>query len=287
MAQNYESSNVGDLNQGRRLSVGAKLVRMGSGTVVGPMGVAAVAVSSASVGDLSGNETAERFTATAEDAHWRNCYTREWYYEPGRTYDDYGPAYEFGFTRWSIGAGAFDTVEPELENEWIRHRRTSRLDWITARHATRAAWGRVGNTYGFDPDTGIVDCDGAADKREIVNVLNELVETSHDGECGFRTSADEVQSPTLKQAFSARAQECGRAAHQLGKLIRRFGGTPVAGGTVGGALQRGWVRVKGVLGAISDKSILDECERGEDVAAARYRAALEVALPEDVRRVVS
>jgi uncharacterized protein (TIGR02284 family) len=34
-----------------------------------------------------------------------------------------------------------------------------------------------------------------------------------------------------------------------------------------------------------DLAILEQCERGEDVAKAKYRKALEQALPEDVRSV--
>ena len=36
----------------------------------------------------------------------------------------------------------------------------------------------------------------------------------------------------------------------------------------------------------TDLAILEECERGEDVAKAHYSKALEAALPEDVRQVV-
>jgi hypothetical protein len=35
-----------------------------------------------------------------------------------------------------------------------------------------------------------------------------------------------------------------------------------------------------------DLAILEECERGEDVAKAKYRKALEEALPDDIRAVV-
>ena len=53
-----------------------------------------------------------------------------------------------------------------------------------------------------------------------------------------------------------------------------------------GALHRGWVQVKGTVGADSELSILESCERGEDAAIARYRKALKQRLPADVRAVV-
>jgi uncharacterized protein (TIGR02284 family) len=51
-------------------------------------------------------------------------------------------------------------------------------------------------------------------------------------------------------------------------------------------MHRGWVHVKGMVGANSDLSMLEECERGEDAAVARYRKALKYNLPADVRGVV-
>jgi len=51
-------------------------------------------------------------------------------------------------------------------------------------------------------------------------------------------------------------------------------------------MHRGWVHVKGAVGANSEESILNECERGEDAGLARYRKALKQALPADVRAVI-
>ncbi|RZI89584.1 MAG: PA2169 family four-helix-bundle protein, partial [Variovorax sp.] len=42
----------------------------------------------------------------------------------------------------------------------------------------------------------------------------------------------------------------------------------------------------GTVGADSELSILESCERGEDSGIARYRKALKQALPADVRAVV-
>jgi uncharacterized protein (TIGR02284 family) len=52
-------------------------------------------------------------------------------------------------------------------------------------------------------------------------------------------------------------------------------------------MHRGWVHVKGAVGANSEESMLEECERGEDAAVARYRKALkEEGLPTDVRNLI-
>lgn len=109
---------------------------------------------------------------------------------------------------------------------------------------------------------------------------------SHDGEYGFRTCAEEVESANLKQVFSERAVGCRMAANELAQLVTQYGGTAADGGTTSGAMHRGWVHVKGAVGANSEESILNECERGEDAAVTRYRTALKQALPADVRAVI-
>ena len=121
---------------------------------------------------------------------------------------------------------------------------------------------------------------------DVIDVLNDLLENARDGEYGFRLCAEEVDSAQLKQVFSARSTECARAAQELVQLITQFGGKPDEGGTAAGALHRGWVHVKGAVGANSDVSMLEECERGEDAAVARYRKALKETLPADIRMVV-
>ena len=57
------------------------------------------------------------------------------------------------------------------------------------------------------------------------------------------------------------------------------------GGSVAGAVHRGWMNLKAAASGRTDLAILEECERGEDVAKARYRKALKD-VPEDIRMVV-
>ena len=65
------------------------------------------------------------------------------------------------------------------------------------------------------------------------------------------------------------------------------GGKAEDSGTVAGAVHRGWVSVRDALSGTTDQAILDECERGEDVALSRYRKALKHGeLPATVREVV-
>ena len=125
-----------------------------------------------------------------------------------------------------------------------------------------------------------------ASNEKAISVLNDLLENTRDGEYGFGACAEEVDSPQLKQVFRDRAAACTKAASELVGLIRNLGGEADDGGTVAGAMHRGWVHVKGTVGADSALSMLEECERGEDAAVARYRKALKEDLPADVRAVI-
>jgi uncharacterized protein (TIGR02284 family) len=119
-----------------------------------------------------------------------------------------------------------------------------------------------------------------------ISILNDLIETSKDGEKGFRTSAEDTRNGELKSVFVARAQDCAKAAADLQQLVTRLGGDPDTGGSVAGAVHRGWVNLKSTVTDRSDLAILEECERGEDVAKGRYRKALEADLPDDIRGIV-
>lgn len=119
-----------------------------------------------------------------------------------------------------------------------------------------------------------------------IDTLNELIETSKDGEYGFRTSSENVRSTDLRELLLRRAEECGKAARDLQAQVVKLGGTAENSGTLAGAAHRGWVSLKGTLSGDSDLAILEETERGEDVALESYRRALTNGLSPDVRSLV-
>ena len=121
---------------------------------------------------------------------------------------------------------------------------------------------------------------------DIVDILNDLIETSKDGEYGFRTSAEYLKAADTRALFERRAEECRQAATELQTLVRQYRGKAEDSGSTSGAMHRGWVAVKGTLAGYSDKAILEETERGEDVALESYRKALEKSLPAELRGVV-
>lgn len=123
--------------------------------------------------------------------------------------------------------------------------------------------------------------------NDIVDTLNDLIETCKDGEFGFTTCAKHVKSEELRSVFLQRAAECQAAATELAPYVVEYGGEPQSGGSASGALHRGWTAVRGSLLGATDRAMLEECERGEDHALASYRKALkDETLAAPVRSVI-
>ena len=49
----------------------------------------------------------------------------------------------------------------------------------------------------------------------MTSILNDLVETSKDGEKGFRTAAEDTKNAELQAVFLRRAQDCATGAADL------------------------------------------------------------------------
>ncbi|RZL11548.1 MAG: PA2169 family four-helix-bundle protein [Rubrivivax sp.] len=121
---------------------------------------------------------------------------------------------------------------------------------------------------------------------KTLKLLNDIIENCKDGEKGFRESAEQAESPSLKAFFIERSQQCQAAASELQTIVVNQGGEPETDGTAAGALHRGWVAIKAALSSRDDKAVLEECERGEDRALARYDSVLKEDLPAELRLVL-
>jgi uncharacterized protein (TIGR02284 family) len=122
--------------------------------------------------------------------------------------------------------------------------------------------------------------------KQVSDILNDLVEVSKNGEKGFQAAAEDAKNPELKALLARRAQDCASGAAELQQIVLRLGDTPEDGGTIAGAVHRGWTNLKAAVAGRTDLAILEEVERGEDVAKAAYGDALKETLPADIQAVV-
>ncbi len=126
----------------------------------------------------------------------------------------------------------------------------------------------------------------AMDKDDVIDTLNDLIETCKDGEQGFMTCAEDIKNPATQEMFMVAAQRCRESAQELQREVQLLGGKAETSGSLSGSAHRRWVDVKAAIMGKSDASVLAECERGEDVAKESYQRALEKELPEKIRSIV-
>lgn len=118
------------------------------GAVGGPIGSAIGGAIGAVAGGLAGKAAGEAVNPTEEDAYWRDNHKSRPYFQSGRSYDDYAPAYRYGWesaSRPEYHGRRFDDVESDLSRGWDKVRGKSRSEWNDMKLATRDAFERVQN----------------------------------------------------------------------------------------------------------------------------------------------
>lgn len=127
-------------------AVGGAAAGAAGGAVAGPIGAAAGAVIGGVAGGLAGKEVAEHYDPTVEDAYWKENYRTRPYYEAAVPYDEYQPAYRYGWeSRAKSGNRTFDEAESDLARNWEAAKAKSKLTWDKAKFATKDAWNRLGD----------------------------------------------------------------------------------------------------------------------------------------------
>ncbi len=124
------------------------------------------------------------------------------------------------------------------------------------------------------------------EQKEIIDTLNQLIETSRDGDKGFSACAEESESVSLKSFFTISAIRCRDSVRALNDQVAIRGGTPEATGSAAGVAHRVWLDLRTAMSSHNDLTVLEECERAEDVARGIYGDALKQDLPADLRELV-
>lgn len=122
--------------------------------------------------------------------------------------------------------------------------------------------------------------------QEVISTLNDLLQISRDGELGFNTCSQGVQSPNIRSQLQTEAQRCAQGATELEAQIRNLGGQPAQGGSVSGSVHRAWTNIKSTITGMNESAVLAECERGENAASQAYEQALQKSLPPNVKTLI-
>ena len=112
--------------------------------------------------------------------------------------------------------------------------------------------------------------------EKAIDVLNDLIEINNDRVAGFEKAGKDLENGDLdlKEIFSKLAGESKSYADELTALVRQHGGKAETGSSASGAIHRAWIDVKATFSGHDRKSVLEECERGEDAIKKAYQSAL-------------
>jgi uncharacterized protein (TIGR02284 family) len=105
-------------------------------------------------------------------------------------------------------------------------------------------------------------------------VLNQLLQVCRASASGFETAAGnatELELAKLFREFASQRRDFADAIHQR---IRTLRSEPQDVASAGAALHRDWMELKATAAKSPSHALLEECERGEDVAVKAYGDAL-------------
>ena len=121
-------------------------------------------------------------------------------------------------------------------------------------------------------------------------VLNDLVQINNDRIAGYEKARTELkeEDADLKALFLDMISESQKYKMALGTEIAALGDDIDTGTTNSGKIYRAWMDVKALFTGHDRKTVLNNCEFGEDAAQNAYKMALEAEdLPANIRTLVS
>ncbi|HWJ93035.1 MAG TPA: PA2169 family four-helix-bundle protein [Flavisolibacter sp.] len=128
------------------------------------------------------------------------------------------------------------------------------------------------------------------ENEKVIGILNDLVRINHDRVVGYEKAIDELkdEDADLKTLFTRYISESREYGQELTQEVTRLGGDPADGTTNSGKVYRVWMDLKAAITGKDRKTVLSNCEFGEDAAQKAYDTALnsDVDLEPSVRDLV-
>lgn len=105
---------------------------------------------------------------------------------------------------------------------------------------------------------------------DTIRDLNHLAAINKDAEAALRTAAANVRNSELESLFNGYAAQHAKFLAELQGEVERLGGKATDSGTLGGAIDRGWMDLKSTLSGHSAGAVISSCENGELSAEVAY-----------------
>ncbi|HVG42717.1 MAG TPA: PA2169 family four-helix-bundle protein [Chitinophagaceae bacterium] len=115
-----------------------------------------------------------------------------------------------------------------------------------------------------------------ATNDKVVGILNDLIQINNDRIVGYEKAIEELKDgdADLRTLFHRYTQESKQYLSELTHEVTRLGGDPADGTTNSGKIYRVWMDLKAVVTGKDRKTVLSNCEFGEDAAQKAYDMAL-------------
>ncbi len=108
-----------------------------------------------------------------------------------------------------------------------------------------------------------------------IETQNDLIQINYDRIAGYEDALSEIKdNAELRSVFTNKILESRQFKSTLVREIEVLGRDPNNYTSLGGKLHRAWLDIKAAFSGHSDKSILEECEFGEDAIKKAYQSAL-------------
>lgn len=121
-------------------------------------------------------------------------------------------------------------------------------------------------------------------------ILNDLIQINNDRVAGYEKAMEELKSEDsdLKTLFVKMIGESHKLKMTLATEVQALGEEMEEGTTNSGKIYRAWMDVKAIFTGQDRKTVLNNCEFGEDAAQKAYKMALaEGDLSADLRSLIT
>lgn len=111
---------------------------------------------------------------------------------------------------------------------------------------------------------------------KVTGIINDLIRINNDRIVGYEKALEELKAEDadLATLFRRYIAESKQYATELTHEVTRLGGSPAEGTTNSGKVYRIWMDLKASVTGHDRKTVLQNCEFGEDAAQKAYDMAL-------------
>jgi uncharacterized protein (TIGR02284 family) len=123
-------------------------------------------------------------------------------------------------------------------------------------------------------------------KAATIEILNDLIQINNDRIKGYERAIEELKDADtdLIVLFETMIDQSREARNALGKVL---GADMETGTTMSGKIYKAWMDIRAAFSGHDRKTVLENCEFGEDAAQKAYAAALDSdQLPQFLREMI-